>query len=105
MTDFIIDIKTRLLEQAADLGISKETAAMLAACVDGAAKDYAGDRVYIGKTTTETRQQMTRRDRSVLRDHQAGERVALIARRYGITERRVRMIIADMKRLALSASA
>lgn len=105
MTDFIIDIKTRLLEQAAELGISKQTAALLAACVDTTAKDYAGDRVYIGKTTAETRQQMSRRDKSVFHDHQAGERVAFIARRYGISERRVRMIIADMKRLDLTASA
>ena len=93
MTDFIIDIKTRLLEQAAELGISKQTAALLAACVDTTAKDYAGERVYIGKAEASAAE-LSARNRAIIRDWRAGERVPLLSRRYGVSIRHIRRIVA-----------
>lgn len=94
MTDFITDIKTRLIEQAAELGISRETACLLAASIDATAKDYAGDRVYIGKGGDAAQRQ---RNHAILRDHRNGERVPLLMRRYGISKRRLYEIIQEAR--------
>lgn len=92
MTDFVIDIKTRLIMQAAEMGISKETAKLLAACIDETARDYAGERVYIGQPAA-VAMEKTARNRAILRDWQAGERIALLVRRYGISKPRLYQII------------
>jgi Mor family transcriptional regulator len=90
MTDFVTDLKTRLLEQAAELGITPQTARLLAAAIDATAKDYAGDRVYIGKGDSG---QMSARNQAIIRDWRAGERVPLLSRRYGISVRHIRRIV------------
>lgn len=92
MCEFITDIKTRFIREAASLGISPATAAMLLACIDDTVADYAGDRVYIGKGE-EAASEMSARNRAIIRDHKAGERVALLARRYGVSRVRIHQII------------
>jgi len=53
--------------------------------------EFAGDRIYVAKSKE---LEMMARNRAIIQEWRSGERVAFIARRYGITERRVRMIIA-----------
>ena len=92
--DLITDIKTRLIEQAAELGISKDTARLInAAIIDSVANDYAGERQYIGKPEA-AKAELSARNRAIIRDWRAGERVPLLSRRYGVTVRRIRQIIA-----------
>jgi Mor family transcriptional regulator len=46
--------------------------------------EYAGDRVYIPSTTEAARRERSSRNAAILRDHQKGERMALLERRYGL---------------------
>ena len=54
--------------------------------------DWGGERPYIGKGASAQRA-MSQRDAALLRDWAAGERTQTLARRYGISTRRVRKII------------
>jgi Mor family transcriptional regulator len=93
MSEFIDDVKQRIIRQCAQLGISRDTAAMLAAEIaESVCRDYSGDRVYIGKNEECV---IGQRNRSILRDWKAGERAPLIARRYGISERQVYRIVGN----------
>lgn len=92
MTDLIIDIKTNIIKQAKSFGISKETAALIAASIDDTAKDYAGERVYIGQPS-DVRARQSARDRAIRRDHLAGERIPLLMRRYGLSRSRINQIL------------
>jgi Mor family transcriptional regulator len=47
-------------------------------------REYAGDRVYIPSTTESARRERGSRNAAILRDHQAGERMMLLERRYGL---------------------
>lgn len=51
---------------------------------------WGGDRVFVSKRPGEGRSE---RNQSILRDYQRGERLGLLARRYGLTERRILQII------------
>jgi Mor family transcriptional regulator len=93
MSEFIDEIRHRIISQAATMGITPETAALIATEVAGSvARDYAGERVYIGKRDEE-QCVMSARNRSIIRDHRSGERVALLSRRYGISRKRVYEIV------------
>lgn len=89
-TDFVSDLKTNLLEQAAKLGIAPDVAKQLIATIEITAKDYAGDRVYIGKGDGG---QLSQRNMAIIRDWRAGERVPLLSRRYGVSVRHIRRIV------------
>lgn len=49
---------------------------------------FGGDEVWIGK-----RRDHSDRNRAIVRDYIAGERLALLSRRYGLSERRILQII------------
>jgi Mor family transcriptional regulator len=53
---------------------------------------WSGDRPYIAKRPGEGK---SSRNASIKRDHQAGERLKLLARRYQLTERRILQIVAE----------
>lgn len=57
-------------------------------------RDWGGERCYIGKRPEDHAEQLSRRDAAVRKDFRAGERVELLARRYGISVKRVRQIVA-----------
>lgn len=93
MSEFILDVKQRIVAQCQTLGISRETAAMLAAEVASeVAKDYAGERVYIGRADQEAAQRSARNS-AIIRDWKAGERAPLLMRRYRISKTRLYEII------------
>jgi Mor family transcriptional regulator len=52
-----------------------------------------GDRVYIGKTSVDAIREVSNRDRAILRDWQRGDHVPVLARRYGISTRRVQQLL------------
>jgi Mor family transcriptional regulator len=47
--------------------------------------EYAGERVYVPSTTEAARRERGTRNAAILRDHQAGERMMLLERRYGLS--------------------
>jgi Mor family transcriptional regulator len=47
-------------------------------------REYEGERVYIPTTTQAARRERSARNAAILRDHQNGERMALLERRYGL---------------------
>lgn len=94
MCNFLDDLCRIAYEQCLALGISEETAQLVANAVPrGVARDYTGERPYIGKGEDSNRE-MSARNRAIIRDWRAGERVALLARRYGLSARHIRRVIA-----------
>ena len=55
--------------------------------------EWGGDRPYIRKANEAARAERSLRDRAIVRDHQRGESAALLARRYGISRRRVEQLL------------
>jgi Mor family transcriptional regulator len=53
---------------------------------------WGGDRPYIGRRSGQGR---SGRNDAIRREHQAGERVPYLARRYQLTERRILQIISE----------
>lgn len=74
------------LARLADLGITAEQIAAIQA-------EWGGDRPYIRKANEAARAERSLRDRAIVRDHQRGESAALLARRYGISRRRVEQLV------------
>lgn len=66
-----------------------------AAIIGALQAEWGGDRPYIRKMNEAARNERSLRDRAIVRDHQRGESAALLARRYGICERRVRQIVGN----------
>lgn len=92
-SDFLADASERLVATMRALGISAQVAGMVAAeWGSGVEADWGGERPYIGKGARAQRA-MSQRDAALLRDWAAGERTQALARRYGISTRRVRKII------------
>lgn len=92
-SDFIADASERLILAMRALGISAKVAGMVAAeWSSGIESDWGGERPYIGKGAAAQRA-TSQRDAALLRDWAAGERTQALARRYGISTRRVRKII------------
>lgn len=56
-------------------------------------RDWAGDRPYIARHAEDVIRQLSERNRAILRDWHAGERVDTIARKYGISKKRVYAIL------------
>lgn len=55
---------------------------------------WGGDRVYIAKLGEDGQRQLSARDRAIRTEFLRGDHVPLLARRHGISERRVRQIVA-----------
>lgn len=59
--------------------------------------DWGGEWHYVPRTGEDTRAALAERDRVILADHRRGDHAELIARRHGISVRRVWQIIAALK--------
>lgn len=86
--DLIDDILRRVLELAPQLSAS------IAAQVARDARSYwGGERIYIGQRSGQDRMLQTQRNAAIRRDHQAGERIPLLERRYGLSRSRIIQIL------------
>ena len=80
-----------LVAIAENLGISQPVAVMLAHELQ---REWGGDRPYIIPPGGKSRSESAAMANQIRRDIQRGESVALLARRYGISARRVQQIAA-----------
>ncbi len=55
--------------------------------------NWGGDRPYIGKLGKEARSMTSLRNRAIIRDFKAGERIPFLSRRYGLSKVRIWQII------------
>lgn len=60
---------------------------------DEVRQQWGGELQYIAKTSEKQIEHKTRRDRAIVREHHQGEHIPFLARRYGLSERRVRQIL------------
>lgn len=90
MSEFVEDLHARIVTGlTSKLGVSDQTAAMLATEVVGGLCDaWAGCEPYIGRAKTHAE-----RNRAIIRDFKAGERVPFLARRYQLSRVRIWQII------------
>lgn len=58
-------------------------------------RDYGGDSHYIAKFGETARIERLERDMRIRADHRRGERVPLLARRWNLSEKRIKQIIAN----------
>lgn len=97
-SEFVADAAERIVTIARALGVSTEVAGKIAnEWQAGVIAEWGGERAYVGKSN-EAQRAASRRRSAVLRDWQAGERVAALARKYGMNERSVRRIVAQSGR-------
>lgn len=90
LDDVVTDILARV---DAALREGDETDAALAQVEREVRRDWGGERPYIAKAGESARREQSLRDEQIRRDFRRGERVALLARRHGISERRIRKIL------------
>ncbi len=57
-------------------------------------RDWGGERCYIGKRPEDYAEQLASRDNAVRRHYSKGESAECVARRYGISVKRVQQIVA-----------
>lgn len=95
MCEFVEDLRERMIENlTGQLGISAETACLVAATVaDDLLRDWRGERPYIGPSAEDVRRRQSARNEALLRDWRNGERIPLLARRYGISVKRVYAVL------------
>lgn len=92
-SEFMADASERIIRALQSLGMSAEMAGKAAAeWQSGVERDWGGERPYIGKGG-EALRETSRRDRAILREYAAGERVAYLSRKFGISRRMVWLII------------
>ena len=88
--DILQDIYDRLANQLADrIGLADEVRDVLC----NVRKDWGGERVYIASRAEDARIETSARNRAIIRAHKQGERIPLLARRYGISRQRIWKII------------
>lgn len=91
--DLVSDIFQRIAEKHAKLP------AKVAREVEQEVRsDWGGERHYIAKVGESGKAQLAERDRQIVREHHNGDHDELIARRHGITVKRVRQILACVPR-------
>lgn len=90
-TDIIQDIMERVAEQLGERA-DPEALKRIEASIR---QDWGGDRPYIARLGEDARAAISARNAAILRDVRKGEAVALIARRYHISRKRVYQIIRD----------
>ena len=90
--DLIDDVLRRVIEMAP--GFSAALAEQIGRQVR---HEWAGDTVRICYVAAQTAAMRSQRNEAIRRDWQKGERLALLERRYGLSERRLRQILFDEK--------
>lgn len=90
--DLVSDILQRIIERRIKL-----TAAQRRSIEEDVRRDWGGERHYIAKTGESAKQKLSERDQRIRDEHRRGEREQLLARRWGISVRRVRQIINAVK--------
>lgn len=58
-------------------------------------RDWGGERHYVARSGETARKGLPQRDRQIREQYRRGERVRLLARRWGLSERRVRQIVKE----------
>ena len=96
--DLIDDILDAVLQLAPGFcaalsGHRDQLAAMAQAISTQKHREYAGEQFYIAKTPEASRRHRTQRNAAILRDHQAGERMMLLERRYKLSKQAIWKII------------
>jgi Mor family transcriptional regulator len=89
--DIVRDILDRLNE--AFQGKAQISAAFWVSFEDEIRRQWGGELQYIAKTSEAQIQYKNRRDREIVRDHRRGEQARYLARKYGVSERRIRQIV------------
>lgn len=96
--DLIDDVLDAVLQMAPSFCAAlaehrDQLAAMALAISDQKHREYAGEQFYIAKTPEASRRQRSQRNAAILRDHQAGERMMLLERRYKLSKQAIWKII------------
>lgn len=93
-TEFLSDASELLIHTMRQAGIGPDVCGQVAQqWQEGVISNWGGERAYIGATTAQERRDMSSRDAAILRDWQAGERVAALARRYRISRQHLYRIV------------
>lgn len=92
-TEFIASATERLVHILTGMGVEPAEAGKAAAdWQQWLADEWGGDRPYIGREADAGRER-SRRDRAIIADHHAGERIPLLMRKYGLSRSRIYRIL------------
>lgn len=88
MCDFVSDVIRRALAAAG----SDSESAVIAAEIE-IRREWGGERIYVSKTGHADLLEMTERNKRIMRDWNAGERVSALARKYRLSKQRISQLI------------
>ena len=91
--DVIADLIYRLAERA------QVAAVVLLEIEAEIRRDYCGERCYVAKQRGDYKAYVSNRNQLIIRDSRAGESNHLLARRYGVTQRRIEQVLAKARAL------
>lgn len=89
MTDILTDILQRVAE------IQRLPSEVTAKIEAELRKDFGGERHYIARIGETATRMMAQRNIAIRAQHRAGERVAFLSRRWGLSPCRIRQIISE----------
>lgn len=105
-TEFVSDAAELLIVAMREAGIGPEVCGKVAQqWQDSVVRNWGGDRIYIGSSPAQVQRARTRRDAAIVRDWRAGERLAALSRKYGISRQRVYRIIENSQGAAQLSTA
>lgn len=90
MNDIVTDILTRVAAV-----VPPKKAEALHDIETAIRQDWGGDRPYIAKAGESADVEMSKRNAAILRDYRNGERPTYLARKYGISRKRVHEIVRE----------
>jgi Mor family transcriptional regulator len=91
--DILEDLKKELEERLKEIGFKDpKIERVVIESISVVRTAWKGERPYIG-VRMEIDKKMSERNRSIIRDYKAGERVNFLVRRYGLTRQRINQII------------
>lgn len=95
--DFVRDLTDRIIA-----GVVRLSAIDKARIAEEIRQCYGGDRPYVARNGESARALMVRRDQAIWHSYRRGEPAPLLARRHGISVRRVQQILSQQQRNGVS---
>ena len=87
------DIVTDIMRRVAEVVTRKDARTFLEQIEADIRRDWGGDRPYIAKKGESAEMEMSKRNAAILRDHRNGERATFLARKYGMSRKRIHEIV------------
>lgn len=85
--DILKDVEERLIEAKV------KPAERVHEVIDAVRRDYYGEKHYVSRFGESPKQVISRRNAEIVRDYMRGERIKFLARKYGVSVKRIYAVL------------